>query len=289
MGGSPSGVLASPMIHKPKRIKRDENPRAAKVLLAVWRAMLVFPVVLGRKGVPEQRPTYSGALHAASLIALATLLGFSCLAISETSLGVDSLSNRTSTEVIVIVSDYFSLITSATVVVAVSCRRCPGVLRVVAALRRIDLSLGDPPAYRAIPGHTYPPVLYATALAVARSYISRYTSPAKMAIETLTLILSVAGIQYASVVLNIRHRFWRVNGILRRFLSAEPRKKIVTSTLNNEDFHLFTKPKYFLGGKRFSNDEEVKETQKWLSELERSVFDEGIKKACARAEKVHRN
>ncbi|KAF6212895.1 hypothetical protein GE061_010605 [Apolygus lucorum] len=45
------------------------------------------------------------------------------------------------------------------------------------------------------------------------------------------------------------------------------------------DFHLFTKLKEFLGGKRFSSDEEVKETvEKWLLEVEGSVYDEGIKK-----------
>lgn len=52
------------------------------------------------------------------------------------------------------------------------------------------------------------------------------------------------------------------------------------------DFHLFTKLKEFLGGKRFSSDEEVKETvEKWLLEVERSVYDEGIKKLVPRMQK----
>ncbi|KAL1138162.1 hypothetical protein AAG570_009854 [Ranatra chinensis] len=47
--------------------------------------------------------------------------------------------------------------------------------------------------------------------------------------------------------------------------------------------HLFTKLEGFLGGKRFSNDEET--VKMWLSEMLRSVFDEGIKKP----EEAHRN
>ncbi|KAL1132108.1 hypothetical protein AAG570_010066 [Ranatra chinensis] len=47
--------------------------------------------------------------------------------------------------------------------------------------------------------------------------------------------------------------------------------------------------KEFLGGKRFSDDGKVKETvEKWLSEVELGVFDDGIKKDVARAEEVHR-
>ncbi|KAL1138258.1 hypothetical protein AAG570_009947 [Ranatra chinensis] len=52
-----------------------------------------------------------------------------------------------------------------------------------------------------------------------------------------------------------------------------------SSDLAPSDIHLFTNPKEILGGKRFCNDEEVKETvAKWLSEVERKVFDRGIKK-----------
>ncbi|KAL1132110.1 hypothetical protein AAG570_010068 [Ranatra chinensis] len=41
------------------------------------------------------------------------------------------------------------------------------------------------------------------------------------------------------------------------------------------DFHLFTKLKEFAGGKRFCNSKWVKDTvEKWLSEVERKVFDE---------------
>ncbi|KAL1140230.1 hypothetical protein AAG570_000162 [Ranatra chinensis] len=58
--------------------------------------------------------------------------------------------------------------------------------------------------------------------------------------------------------------------------------------LTPSDFHLFTKLKEFLGGKRFSNDEEVRETvEKWLSEVERSVFDEDIIKLVSRPKKCN--
>ncbi|KAL1122504.1 hypothetical protein AAG570_002835 [Ranatra chinensis] len=66
-------------------------------------------------------------------------------------------------------------------------------------------------------------------------------------------------------------------------------KKKCLSTLFTEPStlrcHLSTKPKEFLGGKRFSNDKEVKETvEKWLPEVEGSVSDEDIKKAVVRIE-----
>ncbi|KAL1131967.1 hypothetical protein AAG570_011578 [Ranatra chinensis] len=61
-----------------------------------------------------------------------------------------------------------------------------------------------------------------------------------------------------------------------------------TLVLAPSDFHLFTKPNEFLGGKRFFNDEGVKETaEKWLSEVERSVFGEGMKKLMSRLKKFN--
>ncbi|KAL1123691.1 hypothetical protein AAG570_001464 [Ranatra chinensis] len=51
-------------------------------------------------------------------------------------------------------------------------------------------------------------------------------------------------------------------------------------------FNLFTKLKKILAGKRYSNDEEMKEKlEKWPSEVEQSVFGEGIKKLALRLNK----
>jgi histone-lysine N-methyltransferase SETMAR len=50
--------------------------------------------------------------------------------------------------------------------------------------------------------------------------------------------------------------------------------------------HLFTKLKEFLGGKRFSNDQEVEEAVKnWLKELAVEVYDTGIQKLVPRLQK----
>jgi [histone H3]-lysine36 N-dimethyltransferase SETMAR len=52
------------------------------------------------------------------------------------------------------------------------------------------------------------------------------------------------------------------------------------------DYHLFTKLKKFLGGQRFSDDEEIMEAvKKWLKELEQKVYDEGIQKLVHRLQK----
>ncbi|XP_025159886.1 histone-lysine N-methyltransferase SETMAR-like [Harpegnathos saltator] len=52
------------------------------------------------------------------------------------------------------------------------------------------------------------------------------------------------------------------------------------------DYHLFNKLKEFLDGQRFSNDEEVMQTvTKWLQEVKRTVYDEGIQKLMPRLQK----
>ena len=52
-----------------------------------------------------------------------------------------------------------------------------------------------------------------------------------------------------------------------------------SSDLEPSDYHLFNKLKEFLGGRRFSNDEEVQDAvEKWLRVVERKVHDEGIQK-----------
>jgi histone-lysine N-methyltransferase SETMAR len=52
------------------------------------------------------------------------------------------------------------------------------------------------------------------------------------------------------------------------------------------DYHFFTKLKEFLGGKRFSNDQEVeKAVKKWLKELAVEVYDTGIQKLVPRLQK----
>jgi len=52
------------------------------------------------------------------------------------------------------------------------------------------------------------------------------------------------------------------------------------------DYHIFNKLKEFLGGQRFSNDEEVQEVvEKWPREVERMVYDEGIQKLTPRLQK----
>lgn len=52
------------------------------------------------------------------------------------------------------------------------------------------------------------------------------------------------------------------------------------------DYHLFTKLKEFLGGKRFADDEELKEAVlKWFQDLERNVYEEGIQKLLPRLKK----
>lgn len=52
------------------------------------------------------------------------------------------------------------------------------------------------------------------------------------------------------------------------------------------DYHLFNKLKEFLGGQRFSNDEEVQDAvENWLREVERKVYDEGIQKLVPRLQK----
>ncbi|KAL1128845.1 hypothetical protein AAG570_013379 [Ranatra chinensis] len=51
------------------------------------------------------------------------------------------------------------------------------------------------------------------------------------------------------------------------------------------EFHLFTKLKELLGRIHFSNDEVKNTEEKWLSEVERSVFDEGIKTLVHRLKK----
>ncbi|KAL1131098.1 hypothetical protein AAG570_012335 [Ranatra chinensis] len=59
-----------------------------------------------------------------------------------------------------------------------------------------------------------------------------------------------------------------------------------STDLTPSDFYLFTNLKEFLGGQRFPNGEEVKETvEKWLSGLERDVFDGGIKNLVLRLKK----
>ncbi|VVC35089.1 Hypothetical protein CINCED_3A018601, partial [Cinara cedri] len=52
------------------------------------------------------------------------------------------------------------------------------------------------------------------------------------------------------------------------------------------DYHLFNKFKNFLGEQLFSNDEEVQDAvKKWLREVERKVYDEGIQKLVPRLKK----
>jgi hypothetical protein len=52
------------------------------------------------------------------------------------------------------------------------------------------------------------------------------------------------------------------------------------------DFHLLTKLKEFLGGRRFKSDETVKDAVKeWLSELAAEVYDEDIQKLVTRYDK----
>jgi hypothetical protein len=52
------------------------------------------------------------------------------------------------------------------------------------------------------------------------------------------------------------------------------------------DFHFFPKLKEFLGGRRFKNDEEVKDAVKeWLNGLAAEVYDEGIQKLVTRYDK----
>ncbi|KAL1131259.1 hypothetical protein AAG570_010877 [Ranatra chinensis] len=83
-------------------------------------------------------------------------------------------------------------------------------------------------------------------------------------------------------------------GLLRRrcVMSRQRVDKLVRSfkgrtDTRTEDYGkcltLFTKPKESLGGKRFSNNEEAEET--WLSEVERSVFDEDIRRLGCELEK----
>jgi hypothetical protein len=52
------------------------------------------------------------------------------------------------------------------------------------------------------------------------------------------------------------------------------------------DFHLFSKLKKFLGGRRFKSDEEVKDAVKErLNGLAAEVYDEGIQKLVTRYDK----
>jgi len=52
------------------------------------------------------------------------------------------------------------------------------------------------------------------------------------------------------------------------------------------DYHLFNKLKEFLGGQRFSNDEEVQDAvENWLREVERKVYDKGIQKLVLKLQK----
>lgn len=52
------------------------------------------------------------------------------------------------------------------------------------------------------------------------------------------------------------------------------------------DYHLFTKLKEYLGGKHFSDDDEVKiEAENWLKGVARDFYDTGIKKLVPRLEK----
>ena len=56
------------------------------------------------------------------------------------------------------------------------------------------------------------------------------------------------------------------------------------------DFHLFLHLKKFLGGKRFDDDDDLKDAvEKWLTSQAAALYEEGIQKLVPRYDKRHNN
>ena len=67
-------------------------------------------------------------------------------------------------------------------------------------------------------------------------------------------------------------------------------EQIDSPCLSPSDFHLFLHLKKFLGGKRFDDDDDVKDAvQKWLTSQAAAFYEEGIQKLVPRYVKCLNN
>ncbi|GFG28321.1 hypothetical protein Cfor_01703 [Coptotermes formosanus] len=82
------------------------------------------------------------------------------------------------------------------------------------------------------------------------------------------------------------HAAARTQAILREFGWEDFEHPTYSPDLASSDFHLFPALKECLGGRRFKNDEDVKDAVKgWLNGLAADVYDEGIQNHITRYDK----